>query len=65
MKAKVTLIKARVKEASRVLTVNDLYKWLRMRQNLSHISDVRMASGAAALEGIDYAAVKMIYFSEN
>ncbi|HRU39997.1 MAG TPA: hypothetical protein P5511_08975 [Candidatus Goldiibacteriota bacterium] len=65
MKAKVTLIKARVKEARLGLTVNDLYGWIRMKQNQNRLSDLRMATGTAALEGIDYAAVKVIYFCEN
>jgi hypothetical protein len=65
MKAKVTLFKVRVKEASKVLSVADISEWMHMEQNLNHYSDIRKTTGDAVLDDLNPAATKVIYISVN
>ncbi len=65
MKARVTLFKVRVKEASKILSVADISEWLPMERNFAHYSDIRKTSGEEALESLDPAGTKVIYISVN
>ena len=65
MKAKVAFFKVRVKEASKVLSVSDIFDWPKMPQNFTHYSDIRKDSGEPPLEDVPEAATRIIYISVN
>ncbi len=65
MKARVTLFKVRVKDASKILSVDDIFGWSPMEQNLAHYSDIRKTYGEECLDTLDPAGTKVIYISVN
>lgn len=65
MKTKVTLFKMRVKEASKILSVDGIASWEKMEYSVPVYSDVTRLPDDAGMEDISFTNIRMIYISVN
>ena len=65
MKTKVALFKMRIKEASKILSVNDIYSWEKIEGVMPDYSDITLLPDEAGLENISLAAIRVVNISVN
>jgi hypothetical protein len=65
MKAKVTLFKMRVKEASKALSIDELSSWEKIGCHVHEYSDITRLPDGAGMEAISFSAIRIINISVN
>jgi hypothetical protein len=65
MKAKVALFKMRVKEASKILSVNDIYSWEKLENYIPEFSDITLLPDEAGMENMSFMAIRVVNISVN
>lgn len=65
MKAKVALFKMRVKEASKILSVNDLASWEKLNYVIQEYSDITRLPEEAGIEDMSFCAIRVVNISVN
>jgi hypothetical protein len=65
MKAKVTLFKVRVKEASKALSINEISTWEKIDCYVPEYSDITRLPDDAGMETISFSAIRIINISVN